>query len=469
MNKADKNQKITLDIIQVDGNLMAAYNPPTTSNIGIPVPGIPSTDYSPTPGAVPVQEQLGWRWARWGENDRWPTTTRLKIENVPIAGRTINQLVNMLYGNGIAYYRNSDLGSDPTQPSRAYIPAIENWLRQNRIHTQFITAQFQDFRYSWNAFSELVFSKDRKLITNIYHKTAEHCRLSQQDENELRSLWLLYSPDFAYQQPANERIRQIPLYQWDAEEEFMAALFGAGFHKMAWHSRYPTAGNYYARPYWMGLFRDGGWIDASIRVPEVVNAMMKNQIILKYQVLIPEDYFRIRHQNWDNYTDEERNKTIDTMIGAINSALKGEENAFTSIATVFKQSPINGEAIGKVEIIAVDDKLKKDEWVPSSETADAQIVQGLGLHPSQVGLAPQGGKMGAGSGSDQREAFNTAISTNNIEQQICLEPLNWIAQYNRKADPENWDITFFIDHTMHTTTNAQESGLQPSPTTLKIQ
>jgi hypothetical protein len=138
-----------------------------------------------------------------------------------------------------------------------------------------------------------------------------------------------------------------------------------------------------------------------------------------------------------------------------------------SVATVFKQNEISGAPIGKIEIISIDDKLKKDAWVPTSEIADAQIVQGFGVHPSQVGLAPQGGKMGAGSGSDQRETYNLGISLNNIEQQQILEPLNWLARYNARYNAD-WDVTFFIDHTHHTTTNDQESGLKPSETTLEI-
>ena len=207
-------------------------------------------------------------------------------------------------------------------------------------------------------------------------------------------------------------------------------------------------------------------LEVAKQVPEVVNAMMRNQIILKYHVLIPESYFIIRFPDWTTYTHEQREKIIDATIDTINDSLKGTKNAFTSIATVFRHEM--GQAEGKVEIIAVDDKVKKDAWVPSSDTADAKIVQSLGLHPSQIGLAPEGGKMGAGSGSDQRESFNTEISLNNIDQQILLESLNWVAQYNARTNPA-WDITFFIDHTTHTTTNKQEDGLEPSNTTIKTQ
>ena len=225
---------------------------------------------------------------------------------------------------------------------------------------------------------------------------------------------------------------------------------------------------YYARPFFLGLFREHGWMDASIAVPEVVNAMMRNQVRLKYQILIPESYFTIRYRDtWHTYTDEQRNEVIDELINKINDTLAGTTNAFQSITTIFGEDA-NGNPAGKIEIIAIDDKVKKDSWVPSSQAADAQIVQGMGLHPSQVGLANEGGKMGAGSGSDQRESFNTEINLNTIHQEIVLEPLNLVARFNSLVDPD-WDITFMMDHTFHTTTNNQESGMEPSDTSIQIE
>jgi hypothetical protein len=194
---------------------------------------------------------------------------------------------------------------------------------------------------------------------------------------------------------------------------------------------------------------------------------MRNQATLKYQILIPESYFKIRHTQWDNYPDKQRATLIDAKVAELNDALSGTDNAYVSIATVFR-TEMNGNALGKIEIIAIDDKMKNDNWVPSSEAADAQIVQGLGLHPSQVGLAPEGGKMGAGSGSDKMQTFNIGVSLNTIEQNIVLELLNWIARWNAATDP-SWDIRFFINHDRLTTTNQQESGVQPSEFSTQIQ
>lgn len=460
-----KENTIAIDIIEQDGRPRAIL---PEARLMLPQPndvGQLNAKPEATQGKVPRELDTGFRWAAWGANDRLPTEIRLRIDKVPMAGQAIYKLVQMMWGNGISYYRNSDLAGG-SKIQRAYIPEIEQFIKINRLRTHYLPAQFSDYRYTMNSFCEMIFSNDRKQIVRAYHKTAEFCRKTRQDEKTMRSEHLLYSPDFAETGlPDDTRIARIPLFQWEDEERWLADFKGP---KFAWHSYFPTPGAiYYARPFWMGLFRENGWIDASIRVPEAVNALMKNQVVLKYQVLIPESYFKVRHQNWDSYTDEERNKIIDALIAKINNLLSGTENNYKSLVTLFKQNEITGEALGKVEIIAIDDRVKKDAWIPSSEKSDAQIVQGLGLHPSQVGLAPEGGKMGAGSGSDKRETYNIGISLNTIEQEILLEPLNFIARYN-SASNKNWDITFFIDHTWHTTTNLQEDGMSPSDTTIEV-
>ncbi|MEM6772306.1 MAG: hypothetical protein AAF597_17150, partial [Bacteroidota bacterium] len=84
-----------------------------------------NTKDEPTNPIVPSELNQGWQWAPWGIDDRLPTTIREKVEEVPIAGQAIYRLMGMMYGNGLAYYRNSDLEGGNTKVSRAYIPEIE--------------------------------------------------------------------------------------------------------------------------------------------------------------------------------------------------------------------------------------------------------------------------------------------------------------------------------------------------------
>jgi len=426
----------------------------------------PKVDSSPqeTVGILPYEKTSGYDWAPWGEDDCLPTTIREKLYSVPMAGRAIYQLVQMMYGNGIAYYNNRELQDGP-KVSRAFTPKIESFLSKNRIATNWLPAQLIDYRFYMNCFSEMIFNNARNQITGIYHKKAEFSRLSVQNKKTGAIENLYYSPRFADGYvPTSKQIKSIQLFDWVNEDDFLNKITG---WKFAWHSYFPTPGtDYYARPLWLGLFAKDGWIDVSASVPKIISSMQHNQLRLKYHILIPESYFEIRYSDWQGMTDKKRNAKIDQLITNINSSLRGVDNIYSSIATVYREDHNTRQPVGKIEIIPVDNKIKESAWVPSSDKADAQIVQGLGLHPSQVGLSPQGGKMGAGSGSDQRESFNTGITLNTMDQLVVLEPLNWIARFNAQTDPD-WDVTFFIDHTYHTTTNNEESGMVESNTTIQ--
>lgn len=440
---------IVLDVYQ-EGKTLKAYLPDAKIKTG----ATPDMTLAP----MPLELRQGYKWATWGDNDFLPTETRMKLDKVGIAGRVQYDLAKSLYGNGLVYARRSDIEANPTGFQRAYIPAVQDFLEANRIETEWLFPQFLDYRYHANTMSELGMSRSKQLVTNLWHKEVEFCRVELQNPSNLRFENIYYSPDFAMgYPPAEQRYKKIPLFTWFQQKRFLQKLRG---FKFAWHSRIKTPGiMYYARPFWLGLCREKGWLDVSINVPQIVYAMQNNQVKIMYQILISEEYFKIRHQNWATYTDEERNLHIDKFIDYINDKLEGIENNFKSITTIFREDEVTHEEYGKIEIKAVDDRTKKDEWVPSSEKSDAQIVQGLGGHPSMIGLAPEGGSMGAGSGSDKKELYNIEIDTNTVEQQSILEPLNWSARYNAQRY-KDWDVVFFIDHNRHTTKDKNESGVE---------
>lgn len=448
------DNKIAIQVVQVGDKLLAEHDEFYTFGQQIGnggAVGSRKADMSTPP--VPTWTDGGYQWAYWGDDDLLPTQMRQKVEAVPIAGAVLNKKISMLEGNGIVYFNTSDIAKGG-QVERAYLPEVESWLEDNRIQTEWFPAQCADYCLPFNAFSELIFTKDKRAISGLYHISAEHARLSKANaRNQID--WLIYSYHFPFGTAQAEKNRvAIPLYRWYDREAFLDGLTG---RKFAWHTRFPTPGLiYYARAWWMGLFKKDGWLDVSSQVPRIVSAMQKNQIALRYLILIPESYFIIRHPDWTTYTAAQRQVIIDKKVKDINTYLAGVDNTGKSLVNLFKENEITGAAYGKIEIIAVDDKAKSGTWVPDSYAADQQIVQGFGMDPSQIGLAPDGGKMGAGSGSDKRESYNLLVTLNTPDQRRVLEPLNWISRYNK------WGVTFMIDHTMHTTTNDQESGLVTS-------
>ena len=383
-----------------------------------------------------------------------------KIAAVPIAGAVLDKKIKMMEGNGIIYFRTEDLAKGPSV-ERIWMPEVEDFLHRNRIEEEWFPAQCADYALPFNAFSEIILSNNGSKATGLYHISAEFARLSKTNARNQVD-FLLYSYHFPFgTAQADENRVAIPLLKWYDQERFLANLRG---RKIAWHTRFPTPGLiYYARPWWLGLFKTDGWLDVSSQVPKIVSAMQRNQIALKYHILMPESYFLVRHPDWTTYTATKRAEVINAKVKDINEYLSGVDNTGKSLINLFKENEITGQAYGKIEIIAVDDKAKTGVWVPDSYAADSQIVQGFGMDPSQIGLAPQSGKMGAGSGSDKRESYNLLVTLNTPDQRRILEPLNWISRYNR------WGVTFMVDHTMHTTINEKENGLLPSDNTVSVQ
>lgn len=459
------NKHTVVDVIEHEGRSQAHVSYSKVHAVGANAfTNYPkATQPEPTLGPRPDDNTLGTLWEPWGDRpgkDDLPVMIRNKVYNVPIAGRTMHDLVRMAYGNGLAYYSNRER-RETGKIIRHFEPKIERFIQDNFLPNEWAKPQLLDYRFMMNSYSEMILNRRKDQITNLFHKEAEYCRISLQNPQNYRHEFLLYSGDFILGRGAvhPDRINAIYLFPRYNGVQWIQKLPG---YKFAWHSRLRTPGTIvYPMPFWLGLFRDKGWMDVSMTVPEVVYAMMRNQVRLKYQILIPESYFSIRFQNsWQTMTDEQRAEKIDDFVEYINGQLSSTDNAYVSLASIFQSDPHQGE-VGKVEIIAIDDKIKKDSWVPSSEKSDAQVVQGLGGHPSMVGLAPEGGKMGAGSGSDKREVYNTEITINTFDQEITLEPLQFAAYFNALTDPD-WDVTFYIDHTYHTTVNDQEDGLEPS-------
>ena len=409
----------------------------------------------PTAPNVPTWTEMGTNWAFWGNNDKLPTTMREKMELVPIAGAAIAKKVNFMVGEELAFYFADEFSKNGFSATPVYSNEIEDFMEGNRIREEWWPAQCADFCLPFNCFSEMILNNKRDKIENLFHISAEHARLSKASVKNTVD-WLIYSYHFAFGTAQSDANRvYIPLYKWYDRENFFKNLRG---FKFGWHSRFPTPGMiYYARAWWLGLFKENGWMDVSANVPKIVNAMQNNQISLKYQILYPESYFTFRYPDWHSMTGDERQKIVDEKQSSINSLLAGSDNAGKSIISIFRENEQTGASLGKPEIIAIDDKSKAGTWIPDSNFADSQIVQGLGMDPSQIGLAPQGGSMGSGSGSDKMQSYNQHILLNTNDQRLALEPLAFAANFNKWGGDRR--LIAVVKHTQLTTQNENRTGI----------
>lgn len=452
MSKPPTDNKIVLQAIQVEDRITIIHDRVNTQAQQFSA-GPVALDKTMPP--VPTWTDNGVTWAWWGDCDTLPTTMRQKMELVPIAGATLEKKISMMVGEDLIWVKTEDYRRFGLDAEPVYNSEVEDFMDGNRIETEWWPAQCADYCLPFNCFSELILSRDRKKVTGLYHIAAEHARLSKANTRNQVD-WLLNSMHFPFGTAQNDATRvAIPLYKWYDREVFISNLRN---NKFAWHTRFPTPGMiYYARPWWLGLFKEDGWMDVSAQVPKIVAAMQKNQMSLKYIIAIPESYFEIRYPDWQSFDSAQRQTIIDDKVGELNTYLSGVDNVFKSVAYVFRQNEITQAAMGKIEITAVDDKAKSGTWVPDSYAADAQIVQGQGIHPTNMGLAPSQGSMGAGSGSDKMQTYNQGILLNTKDQRLVLEPLNLVSKWN------NWGLTCIVKHTHLTTQDNSRSGFDNNP------
>jgi hypothetical protein len=114
---------------------------------------------------------------------------------------------------------------------------------------------------------------------------------------------------------------------------------------------------------------------------------------------------------------------------AFEDFLTGNEKAGSSLMIPVENDPITKKVYEGWQIEAVDNKIKDGVYIEDSQEASSHLMFALGVDPTLIGNSPGKG-MGAGSGSDKNAAFNAYISLCQIHQDLILEPLHFIRDYN---------------------------------------
>jgi len=98
--------------------------------------------------------------------------------------------------------------------------------------------------------------------------------------------------------------------------------------------------------------------------------------------------------------------------------------------------------------------------LPDSQAANSEILFALGVDPCLIGAGIPGGKLGAGSGADKREAFWMLNAEMGVYRQISLEPLYFIRDFN------GWDPEIQFDYVTVDTSQTQDQ--HPTKTEKRI-
>ena len=200
--------------------------------------------------------------------------------------------------------------------------------------------------------------------------------------------------------------------------------------------------------------RESGWLEVAQSIPKFKKHLFKNQISMKYLIQVPSWWWEWKYPGFEGKDQKARKEIIDFEVDKFEKFAKGEEAAGSSMMVTFVSDPRYNKEYQGWKIEPIDNKIKDGIYIEDSNEASSHLLYALSMDPSIIGSQP-GSKMGAGSGSDKRVAFNIYIDTVKAHQDLILEPLRWIAEYN------GWEpYTFKFKNSLDPATNSERPAQQ---------
>ena len=370
----------------------------------------------------------------WGAGNDFPQRIVDLYNRDPIIPPTLGKVAAMLTGRGIkAVIEELDEKGD--EIDRA-LPAADPVTQE--INAFLITTDFRrylremagDAAWFFNAFPELILSKNRQKIVQMHPLNAEECRWCRmKPDGSLPTVYLNANWPHATSESENTHaINAIDPYRWDKTDW----LRGQSFYNVVYPISYPTPGKrFYSLAHHYSIV-ESGWLDVHLAVPAFKKFLLKNQMSIKYHIKVDVAYWELLYGT--DYTTGSNARKIElrkSWIDSVTKMLTNVENAGAMLVTAI-QAPLNrdGQVRDYVSITPVTDAMKDGKYIEDNLEAAANIFYALGIDPTLAGFAG-GEKMGARSGgSDKREAYLIALQMLAPFRDMLIEPLEFVADYN---------------------------------------
>jgi len=390
----------------------------------------------------------------WGDSDDLPLQIIEKIYKSPVltSGHLFN--INLGYGEGImpCYIEADENGK------KKVIPVLDNeeinlFFEENDI-SLYMLEQLSDLNFFYNVFPEIILSLEKKVVS-LKSKEAAYSRVTTMNKKTGKIEYHLYSAQWGIKTPADDEVAVTPILDYHNPIRDLKIRMGMipdekgrtqqpKDYRFIVPVSFPTPGKfYYQKPYWYSII-ESGWYDYAARIPSFKNALLDNQMFIKYQIELADTYFTDIF-NSEGITDDAAKKArIRKEYDNINAFLSGAENSGKSVISFAKYTP-DGKELRKMKIIPIEQKPVGGEYLDDSEEASNIGSYALGVHPSLIGSSP--GKAKTINGTEARELFIIKQAMLKPIRDRILKPLYLVKHIN------GWDpkIQFIIPHIELTT------------------
>lgn len=384
-----------------------------------------TTNALPTrPRVSDENSQLEGKVVPWGDDNLFPQNVLKECRKNTIIGTTLDKQARIAIEGGIAY-GNKVLKDGKVVFEEVIDQRVEAFLRRSQA-TLYQVSAYRNFYWFYNCFPELILSKDRKQIVTLKNQKTAYCRWGAQNSNGVVERCYI-SAQWEDVLPSNLKgVAQLPVIDIYADPKELQSGKASNY---IYPISYPTEDeSFYSLTDWNSL-RESGWLEVAQAIPEFKKMLFKNQLNIKYHIEISSHWWNWRYPGFDTFKEKKKKELMALELKNFEEKMKGNDQAGNSIMTSFFSDPAFSKEYAGWRINTIDNKIKDGIYNQDSNEASSHLLYAIGMDSSLIGVQP-GAKIGAGSGSDKRVAFNIYSDLIKPHQQIVLAPFHFIAEYN---------------------------------------
>ena len=404
-------------------------------------------------------------WAKWGSNNLLPQDMTNDIETCGILNSIIDGKARFAINNGILpalvhYEKNGQMVIDDI----IIESEIDEFLEDNN-HFFHCFGWMKDQCGFANSVARLGLTRNKTKIGIFQRDDITEMRYEKmnQETGIIERIFLSAEWKRVGNNINDNRIQKIPLLSWNNPLHDLRERVKGGSNHLhyALTNKYPSWGKkYYATPLWYAAMK---WVKIAQGVPEMKAAMFEHNFRPKYMVVISEKFWQNKFnktdtesKNWEDYTEEERDKKKQEVFDDIDKHLAGNENAYKTIFVDGWYDQQTGKVIPEIQIIAIEDPTKAGELLPDSAAANSEIAFAMLFNPAIMGASmPSGPYTNSQGGSNVRESTLIQVIIHELERQNVRRIFNVIKRFNgwdkSVVKNEKQKLEFIIPATIPTT------------------
>lgn len=399
----------------------------------------------------------------WGSLNQFPSDWEAQIEQNDTITDAIEKEVDRITAGGVEYYY-VDIDEKGQKVMKFFYDEEIETLLTNPLTLFAFEQMIYDYIKFRMPMPQILFDFTKSKCVGIGAIPATHCRWSKQANDGFIN-FAYYNANWRLGRKSDSQDTiKIPVIDplidtvdiIKAEPKILKYIFRV---PIASHrTYYPLSPSYTALT--------SLWLPITNKVAKYFDYALDNQMSAKYHIEIDEDWLAKKYgDRWEKATAEEINAIFLEEMAHFNAMMHGLINSGKNLMTSKSINSVINKEYSAWKITELKGNVFEAGWISLLKEGVLHVVKAVGLDPSTHGGNSTSG-MGAGSGSDKREAFNITMATVNRHVEKILLPFYFAIKYNGKKAPNGGPIKLRMItpslQTLNQVTQADRSTILPT-------